>query len=286
MKLLRGKVPWIYTWYADIEPDGHLMAKDARLLECSFPYQTLLVKGNISFKEGEEAKAIPDGSNRLNEKIRDLEKEGICYFTDGSKVCNQEFVGFSCVTASEEIRHQYQATKFTSVFTGEAMAVLKTLEIISESQGESFYIHYLIGSIWTYLCSSKLKPRCHYERTYQYERRQKAVCCSLLSSTSSMGRSGDLSDFERGLFIGCHISKKSVRGIATLLRLPKSMVGDVIVKWKCESTTTMKPLQGRLRLMTGRDRRTLKMMVRETHQTSSETIPLSSTVLRIVQPSP
>jgi hypothetical protein len=29
-------------------------------------------------------------------------------------------------------------TKFASVFTGEAMAVLKTLEIISESQGESF----------------------------------------------------------------------------------------------------------------------------------------------------
>jgi hypothetical protein len=40
-----------------------------------------------------------------------------------------------------------------------------------------------------------------------YER-PKAVCCSLLSSTSSMGRSGELSDFERGLVIGCHISKK------------------------------------------------------------------------------
>jgi hypothetical protein len=47
-----------------------------------------------------------------------------------------------------------------------------------------------------------------------------------------MGRSEELSDFERGLVIGCHISKKSVRNIATLPKLPKSIVGDVTVKWK------------------------------------------------------
>jgi hypothetical protein len=56
-----------------------------------------------------------------------------------------------------------------------------------------------------------------------------------------MVRSGELSVFKRGLVIGCHISKKSVRDIATLLKLPKSMVGDMIVKWKCESTATTKP---------------------------------------------
>jgi transposase len=98
------------------------------------------------------------------------------------------------------------------------------------------------------------------------------VCCSLLSSTSSMGRSGELSDFERGLVIGCHISKKSVRGITTLLKLPKSMAGDVIVKWKPEGTTTMKPGPGRPRLMTDRDRRALTKVVRETRQTASEII--------------
>jgi hypothetical protein len=40
-------------------------------------------------------------------------------------------------------------------------------------------------------------------------------------------RSRELSEFEDGLVIGCHISKKSVRSIATLLELPKSMAGDV-----------------------------------------------------------
>jgi ribonuclease HI len=55
-------------------------------------------------------------------------------------MCNQEFVGFSYVTESGGIRHQYRTTKFASIFTGEAIADLKTLEIINESQGESFYI--------------------------------------------------------------------------------------------------------------------------------------------------
>jgi transposase len=87
-----------------------------------------------------------------------------------------------------------------------------------------------------------------------------------------MSRSGELSDIERGLVIGCHISKKSVRDIATLLKLPKSMIGDVIVNWKREGTTTTKPRPGRPRLMTDRDHRALKKVVREIRQTSSGAI--------------
>jgi transposase len=80
------------------------------------------------------------------------------------------------------------------------------------------------------------------------------VCCSLLSSTSSVGKSGELSDFERVLVIHCHISKKSLRDIATLLKLPRSTVGDVIVKWKFEGTATTKPRLGMPCLITNRDR--------------------------------
>jgi transposase len=98
------------------------------------------------------------------------------------------------------------------------------------------------------------------------------VCCSLLSSTSSKGRSGELSDLEHGPVIGCHISKKSIRDIATLLTLPKSAVHHVIVKWKREGTTTTKPPPSRPRLMTDRDRQALKKVVHETRQTWNETI--------------
>jgi hypothetical protein len=47
----------------------------------------------------------------------------------------------------------------------------------------------------------------------------------------------------------------------------------VIAKWKREGTTTTKPRLGRPHVMTDRDRRALKKVVRETRQTSSETIP-------------
>jgi hypothetical protein len=65
-----------------------------------------------------------------------------------------------------------------------------------------------------------------------------------------MGRSVELSDFEHGLVIGCHINKKSVRDIATLLKLPKLAVHDTTVKWKCKGRTTMQPRPGRLHLIT------------------------------------
>jgi hypothetical protein len=63
----------------------------------------------------------------------------------------------------------------------------------------------------------------------------------MLLITKHTGRSGELSAFKCGQVTGCHISKKSVRNTATLLKLPKSMVGDVILKWKREGTTTTKP---------------------------------------------
>jgi transposase len=101
-----------------------------------------------------------------------------------------------------------------------------------------------------------------------------------------MGRSGELSDFERGLDIDCHNSKKSVRDIATLLKLPKAAVGDVIVKWKRKGTTTTIPRPGRPRLMTDGDRRALKKGVHETRQTSSGTITREFRNATIVQPTP
>jgi hypothetical protein len=88
-------------------------------------------------------------------------------------------------------------------------------------------LHCLIKSIRTALCSSKLKLRGHYDHTYQYKRRQKAVCCSLLTSTSSMNRSGELSDFERGLVIVA----TSVRNLSGALQPFSSCSSQWLVTW-------------------------------------------------------
>jgi hypothetical protein len=60
--------------------------------------------------------------------------------------------------------------------------------------------------------------------------------------------------------------------IAALLKLPKSMGGNVILKWNCEGATTTKPRQGSLHLMTDRGHWALKKVILEIQQTSSETI--------------
>ena len=53
-----------------------------------------------------------------------------------------------------------------------------------------------------------------------------------------MGRTEELSDFQRGTIIGCHLSIKSVSQISALLELPRSIVSAVIVKWKRLGATT------------------------------------------------
>jgi transposase len=55
----------------------------------------------------------------------------------------------------------------------------------------------------------------------------------------------ELSDFQRGTVIGCHLSNKSVLQIAAKLELPWSTVSAVIVKWKRLGETTAQPRSDR-----------------------------------------
>ncbi|GFT63492.1 hypothetical protein TNCV_869741 [Trichonephila clavipes] len=43
-----------------------------------------------------------------------------------------------------------------------------------------------------------------------------------------MSKSKELSEFDRGSIVGCHLCGKSVREIAAILQKPKSIVSDVI----------------------------------------------------------
>ncbi|GFX31822.1 uncharacterized protein TNCV_171551 [Trichonephila clavipes] len=47
-----------------------------------------------------------------------------------------------------------------------------------------------------------------------------------------MGKSKELSEFDRGNIVECHLCGLSVHEIADILQKPKSTVSDVIVKWK------------------------------------------------------
>ncbi|KAL6466679.1 hypothetical protein MHYP_G00244830 [Metynnis hypsauchen] len=87
-----------------------------------------------------------------------------------------------------------------------------------------------------------------------------------------MGRSQELSDFERGAVIGCHLCSKSSREISSLLNIPQSTVSCIISKWKRLGTTATQPRSGRPRKMTEQGQRMLKHIVRRGHQLSAESI--------------
>lgn len=73
-----------------------------------------------------------------------------------------------------------------------------------------------------------------------------------------MGRREELSDFQRGTVVGCHMCKKSVREISSLLNMPRSTVNAVILRWKREGLTTVLPRSGRPHKLKEKDREVLE----------------------------
>ncbi|CAI9617492.1 unnamed protein product [Staurois parvus] len=56
-----------------------------------------------------------------------------------------------------------------------------------------------------------------------------------------MGRCQELSEFERGTVIGCHLCNKSICEISLLLNIPRSTVNGIITKWKQLGRTATQP---------------------------------------------
>lgn len=78
-----------------------------------------------------------------------------------------------------------------------------------------------------------------------------------------MGRSEELSEFQRGNVVGCYLCKKSVREISALLNLPRSTVSRVILNWKRGGITTALPRCGRPHKLREVDRQVLERVALE-----------------------
>ncbi|KAM4583822.1 aminoacyl tRNA synthase complex-interacting multifunctional protein 1-like isoform 1-T1 [Odontesthes bonariensis] len=78
-----------------------------------------------------------------------------------------------------------------------------------------------------------------------------------------MGRGEELSEFQRGNVVGCHLCKKSVREIAALLNLPRSTVSAVILRWKRGGITTALPRSGRPHKLKEEHRQLLEKVAQE-----------------------
>ncbi|XP_045904412.1 aminoacyl tRNA synthase complex-interacting multifunctional protein 1-like [Micropterus dolomieu] len=78
-----------------------------------------------------------------------------------------------------------------------------------------------------------------------------------------MGRGEELSEFQRGTVVGCHMCKKSIREISALLNLPRSTVSAVILRWKRGGITTALPRSGRPHKLKEEDRQVLEKVALE-----------------------
>ena len=88
-----------------------------------------------------------------------------------------------------------------------------------------------------------------------------------------MALTEELSGFQRGTVIGCHLSNKSVHHISALLELPQSTVSAVIMKWKRLGATTAQPRSGRPYKLRERDLRVLKWVPHKNELSSVVTLP-------------
>ncbi|GFV12867.1 uncharacterized protein TNCV_2201661 [Trichonephila clavipes] len=83
-----------------------------------------------------------------------------------------------------------------------------------------------------------------------------------------MSKSKELSEFDRGSIVGCHLCGKSVRESSDILQKPKSTVSDVIVKWKLRGSETAEKRIGRPKVLGERNRGTLKRLVKQNRKSS------------------
>ena len=87
-----------------------------------------------------------------------------------------------------------------------------------------------------------------------------------------MGHSQELSEFQCGTVIGCHLCNKFCREISSLLNIPQSSVSGIKTKWKRLGTTATQPRSGRPCKMTERGQQMLGRIVRRGRQLSAESI--------------
>ena len=87
-----------------------------------------------------------------------------------------------------------------------------------------------------------------------------------------MGHSQELSEFQRGAVIGCHLCNKSSCEISSLLNILQSTVSGILTKWKRLGTTATQPRSGRPCKMTEWGQQMLRRIVCRGQQLSAESI--------------
>lgn len=134
-----GNIPLVEAYREHLDK-SHLLASSNKPLCFSFDYESILFRPRVSFKEGILLQESPDCNRCFNDTFEDTLSKTVCFYTDGSKLSECPFVGFSVVRANCPDSFMFRSAGFSSIFTAEALAIAEALKIISEVNDKNFTI--------------------------------------------------------------------------------------------------------------------------------------------------
>ena len=106
------------------------MPADHRPINYTFDYDSYLFEPEVSFEKGLRIQKANNHMQKFQKVFQHELINSICIFIDGSK-SNAEIGGFAI--HKENNNHQRRTSKYASIFTIEAMAIIESLKIIDNT---------------------------------------------------------------------------------------------------------------------------------------------------------
>lgn len=94
-----------------------------------YDYSDIWFTPDINFVDGDCLKEELDANNLFSHIFSGEINSSLCIFTDGSKMLNVPFSGFTLCTVGDSVVHQFRAPHFISSFYVELMAILTTISL-------------------------------------------------------------------------------------------------------------------------------------------------------------
>jgi hypothetical protein len=126
--------PLILICYKKIETVSHLTACSDKPLIYSYRFRITFLQAPVSINKGREASLFLNGIIKINELSKKLETSNHWYFTDGYKTQGCNSVRVASVTSTAPMVNLYRTSKYSSIFTAEAMAIILVLEKIKKKR--------------------------------------------------------------------------------------------------------------------------------------------------------
>ncbi|XP_043267665.1 uncharacterized protein [Venturia canescens] len=134
--------PLMVKCFEEIEPFSHIVASFEFPHLCNTEFLITMYRPVISFKEGLIVQSSPSPQSEFlaifNEEVSREKIE--MFFTDGSKMGEEQFVGFATFRTNTSTLTKRRSDSKTSIFSAEAMAIVETLQIIQKLNIPKAYI--------------------------------------------------------------------------------------------------------------------------------------------------